>query len=134
MLNLRPLIILTAIAASVSVQVVAQQPAAPAGVVATTNNPNLTVASVKLENGIRASKVIGTAVYTDANEKVGVVDDLILTDGNKATVAIVAVGGVLGLGSKLVAMPFDQIKREADRVVLPGATKDSLAAMPSFVY
>ena len=108
--------------------------APPAGVVATTNNPNLAVASVRLENGVRASKVIGSGVYSDQNERIGSVDDLIMTEGDKITVAVVSVGGFLGLGSKLVAVPFDQLKRDADRVTLQGATKDSLNAMPNFVY
>lgn len=107
---------------------------APAGLVATVNNPNLAVAAVKLENGVRASKLIGATVYSEQNEGVGSVDDLIMTGDNKVTVVVVAVGGFLGLGSKLVAVPFDQLKRDADHVVLPGATKDTLNAMPNFVY
>lgn len=113
----------------------AQQPAVtPPGLVATTNNPNLAVATVKLENGTRTSKIVGASVYTDGNEKLGTVDDVILTEGDKATVAIVAIGGVLGVGSKLVALPFTQLRREADKIVLTGVTKDALAAMPSFTY
>ncbi len=104
------------------------------GVVATTNNPNLAVANVKLENGARVSKIIGLSVYTDSNEKVGTVDDVVLTEGDKATVAVISVGGFLGIGSKLVAIPFDQLKRDADKATLPGATKDSLNAMPGLVY
>lgn len=108
--------------------------APPAGVVATTNNPNLAVASVRMENGVRASKLIGGAVYSDGNERVGSVDDLIMTENDKITVAVIAVGGFLGLGSKLVAVPFGQLKRDGDHVVLAGATKDMLNAMPNFVY
>ncbi len=104
------------------------------GVVATTNNPNLAVANVKLENGARVSKIIGLTVYTDGNEKVGTVDDVVLTEGDKATVAVISVGGFLGIGSKLVAVPFDQLKRDTDKATLPGATKDSLNAMPGLVY
>ncbi len=134
MTNLRSLAAMALATAIVALPATAQQPAPASGVVATTNNPNLAVATVKLENGARTSKIVGTAVYTDANEKIGTVDDLILTEGDKVTVAIISIGGVLGLGSKLVALPFDQLKRESDKVVLVGATKDSLNAMPSFVY
>lgn len=111
-----------------------QTPAPPAGVVATTNNPNLAVASVRLESGVRASKLIGAAVNSDQNERIGSVDDLVMTDENKVTVAVISVGGFLGLGSKLVAVPFDQLKRDGDHMVLQGATKDTLNAMPSLVY
>ena len=106
----------------------------PPGVVATTNNPNLSVATVRLENGTRTSKLIGSAVYSDGNERIGSLDDLIMTEGNRVTVAIVSVGGFLGLGSKLVAFPFGQLRMEADKVVLPGATKESLNGMPGFMY
>ncbi len=111
-----------------------QTSAPPAGVVATTNNPNLAVASVRLDSGVRASKLIGAAVNSDQNERIGSVDDLVMTDGNKITVAVISVGGFLGLGSKLVAVPFDQLKRDGDHMVLQGATKDTLNAMPSLVY
>ncbi|HYZ60819.1 MAG TPA: PRC-barrel domain-containing protein [Acetobacteraceae bacterium] len=104
------------------------------GVVATTNNPNLAVAAVKLENGVRASKIIGAPVRGDTDQDIGKVDDLIMTEGNKVTVAIVSVGGFLGLGSKLVAFPFDQLRMQGDRILVSGVTKDSLNAMPSFQY
>lgn len=106
----------------------------PGGVVATTNNPNLAVAAVKLENGVRVSKVVGAAVYSDQNERIGTVDDLVMTDGKTVTVVVISVGGFLGLGSKLVVMPYEKLKRDGDRVMLPGATKDALNAMPNFVY
>lgn len=149
MLKLRSVAIMSLIAALAALPAAAQQadqtplpadtsaPAssgAPAGLVATVNNPNLAVASVKLENGVRASKLIGATVYSEQNERVGSVDDLVMTEGDKVTVAVVSVGGFLGLGSKLVAVPFDQLKRDADHVTLPGATKDTLNAMPNFVY
>jgi len=153
-LNVRSVAIMTVVAALTALPVVAQQagqsdappasaapaptpapaPAQPGGLVATTNNPNLSVASVRLENGVRASKVVGSTVYNEQNERVGSVDDLIMTEDDKVTVAIISVGGFLGLGSKLVAVPFGQLKRDADRVVLTGATKDTLNGMPSFVY
>lgn len=152
MLNVRSVAIMTVVTALTALPVVAQQagqsdappasaapapapaPAQPGGLVATTNNPNLSVASVRLENGVRASKVIGSTVYNEQNERVGSVDDLIMTEDDKVTVAVISVGGFLGLGSKLVAVPFGQLKRDADRVVLTGATKDTLNGMPSFVY
>lgn len=136
MLKLSSAIVTILVAAMTALPVAAQQTdqAAPPGVVATTNNPNLSVASVRLENGVRTSKLIGSAVYSEQNERIGSVDDLVMTGDDKITVAIVSVGGFLGMGSKLVAMPFGQLKRDGDHVVLQGATKDSLNAMPNFVY
>ncbi len=95
----------------------------------------LAVSQVKLANGLRASKLIGASVYNEANEKIGTVDDLILSTEDKAVVAVIQVGGFLGAGGKLVAVPYTQLRLEKDnKVVMAGATKDELNALPSFTY
>ncbi len=104
----------------------------PTGVVATTNNPNLAVATIRLESGVRAGKIIGEAVQNEHDDRVGTVDDLILSPESKVTMAIVSVGGFLGMGSKLVAVPWTQLKAQGDHLILPGATKASLNAAPNF--
>lgn len=100
----------------------------------TVNNPDLQIASVKLENGYRASKVIGAAVYNDQNQQIGTVDDIVLNPQNTATLAVVQVGGFLGVGGKLVALPYTQLDRDGGKVKLPHADKNSLNAMPTFTY
>jgi sporulation protein YlmC with PRC-barrel domain len=119
-----------------SSQALSSQAAPPSltGVVTTTNNPNLALATVKLESGKRASKIIGAAVQNDQNQRVGTVDDLILSPESKVTMAVVSVGGFLGVGNKLVAVPWGQLKAEGDHLVLPGATKDTMGAAPGFQY
>jgi hypothetical protein len=100
-------------------------------------NPDLTVATVKLQGGSRISKLIGSAVYNDQNEKIGSLDDLILKDGNRIVMGVVSVGGFLGMGNKQVAVPYDQLHLETDTdqtKIIPGASKDALNAMPTFTY
>lgn len=89
--------------------------------------------------GVRASKVIGSSVYNDKDEKVGSVDDLVIgTD--QALHAVITVGGILGVGGKMVEVPFAKLqfgnaKGSSDnRVVMPGATKDALNAMPEYHF
>ncbi len=117
-------------------QASAQAPGAPdAKLTPAPGNPNLSVASVRMDGGVRASKVIGAGVYSDGNTQIGTIDDLIMAPDNAVVLAIISVGGVMGLGGKLVALPIGQLQKPADgRYILPGATKDSLNAMPSFVY
>ena len=100
----------------------------------TVSNPNLQVASVKLEDGYRASKVIGAAVYNDQNQQIGSVDDIILNPQNQAVLAVVSVGGFLGVGGKLIAMPYGDLKRDDGKIMMPHADKNSLASMPSFTF
>jgi len=92
----------------------------------------------KLGNAWRASKVHGSSVYNDQNEKVGSIDDLIIDRNDHVVYAVLSVGGFLGMGNHLVAVPYDQLvinadaKGKVDKVILRGATKDSLKAMPEF--
>jgi hypothetical protein len=65
----------------------------------------------------------------------GWVDDVLMTDSDhKAGTAVISVGGLLGMGSKLVSVPFDQLLIENDRIVMLGATKASLEGMAEYRY
>jgi sporulation protein YlmC with PRC-barrel domain len=85
--------------------------------------------------GQRASKLIGSTVTNDKNEKVGKLDDIIV-DNNRVMYAVLQVGGFLGLGSHLVAVPYDSLKVDeaGKNVVLPGASKDELKKLAEFKY
>ncbi len=48
--------------------------------------------------------------------------------------AILSVGGFLGMGTHLVAVPFSEIRIVQKEMQLPDATKDSLEALPEFKY
>jgi sporulation protein YlmC with PRC-barrel domain len=89
---------------------------------------------LKVANGYRASKFMDKSVVNDANETVGTVDDIIVSPTGGDAVAIVSVGGFLGMGTKLVAIPYGDIKVNGDKLTVPGATKDSLKALPEFKY
>jgi hypothetical protein len=97
--------------------------------------PDLAVATVRATAGHRASKIVGAAVYNGANQQIGTVDDIILNQDGKAQLAIIAVGGFLGVGSKLVAEPYSALKLDpSGKVLLPDGSKDSLNNMPAFTY
>lgn len=85
----------------------------------------------------RAHDLVGTNIKNTADDTIGEIEDLIITANNNVPKAIISVGGFLGMGDKLVAVPYDalQISRvdEKDRVVY-NATKEELQAMPSFEY
>ncbi len=89
---------------------------------------------IKVATGYRASKVIGTSVVNDANDTVGKIDDVIIGQDGKAPFVVLSVGGFLGMGDKLVVLPYDQLRTTGGKVVLPGATKDALKALPEFKY
>ncbi|WP_114948882.1 PRC-barrel domain-containing protein [Microvirga calopogonii] len=58
----------------------------------------------------RASKLDGLNVYSQDNEKIGDISELIVDSNGKIQAVVVGGGGFLGLGEQDVAIPFDQIK------------------------
>jgi hypothetical protein len=87
-----------------------------------------------LATGYRTSKVVGSTVVNEADVTVGTIDDLIVTPGEKVPFAVLSVGGFLGIGTKYVVVPFSSLQVKDKKMVLPGATKDSLMALPEFKY
>jgi hypothetical protein len=87
----------------------------------------------------RASKVIGSTVYNDHDEKIGSIDDVLIAKDGRLS-AVLSVGGFLGMGSKYVEVQYSDLtfgntQRDSDnRVVLKGATKESLKTQPAFNY
>jgi len=104
--------------------------------VAGSTTTGVTVEEIKtIALGWSAKKqILGKPVYNDKDEKVGDVDDLIIAPDSSVSYAIIGVGGFLGLGERQVAIPVNHFKSGDGRIVLPGATKDALQAMPSFQY
>ena len=88
----------------------------------------------KVAAGYRASKVIGSSVVNDANQKIGKIDDLLVTRDGKEPYAVLSVGGFLGMGSRMVVIRYDSLKFADNKIVLPGGTKDGLKMLPPFQY
>jgi hypothetical protein len=85
--------------------------------------------------GYRASKLAGSDVQNDRNEKIGTIDDIII-GRDRALFAVLQIGGFLGLGGQLVAVPFEslQLDEPGGKIVLPGASKDELKKLTPFKY
>jgi sporulation protein YlmC with PRC-barrel domain len=74
---------------------------------------------------IRASKMIGSAVYDVHNRKIGRVKDLVLDRDGQVASAVVDVGAFLGMGGKYVAVSPRDIKTDHNRLTLD-MTKEQL--------
>jgi sporulation protein YlmC with PRC-barrel domain len=104
--------------------------------------PQAGVSLVKVDlsvvsQGYRMSKLIGSSVINDKNEKIGTVDDVIADKVTKQlNFAVLQVGGFLGLGGRLVAVPYDSlvIDDTGQKITLPAASKDELKKLSEFNY
>jgi sporulation protein YlmC with PRC-barrel domain len=68
------------------------------------------VSDSSFQGNWRASKLVGLKVYNDNNESVGSINDLLTDKSGNIKAVVIGVGGFLGVGEHLVAVPFDKIK------------------------
>jgi uncharacterized protein YrrD len=79
-------------------------------------------------------QIIGSPVFNDLNERIGSIDDVIVTPDKSVSYAIINAGGFLAVTKHDVAVPVSQLKLIDHKLVLAGATKDALKANPPFEY
>lgn len=78
--------------------------------------------------------VLGKSVYNEDGKAVGKIDDVIVAPDKAVSYAIIGAGGFLGMGKHDVAIPVNQFRVENNKIMLPGATKEALKALPQFEY
>ena len=70
----------------------------------------VTTSEQSVQGDWRTSKIIGLNVYNDNNDNIGSISDLLTDKNGNIKAAVLGVGGFLGVGEHLVAVPFDKIK------------------------
>jgi sporulation protein YlmC with PRC-barrel domain len=70
----------------------------------------------------RASKMVGLSVYNDNNESLGTINDLLMDKNGNTKAVVIGVGGFLGVGEHLVAVPFEKIKFINEPVAYTGSS------------
>jgi sporulation protein YlmC with PRC-barrel domain len=123
-----------------------------------TGNDNGPSGSLVKTHGMwRARAIDGATVYNAQGQNIGTINNLLLNSSGKAEKAIISVGGFIGIGNRLVEVPFSHLtfKPSTDNngggataggnnggnghqqdysIVLKNATKKSLSNMPAFNY
>jgi len=79
-------------------------------------------------------QIIGQSVYNDKQERIGTVEDIIISPDKTVSYGIVGAGGFLGFDRRDVAIPVKQFQMTEGKLVLPGGTKEALREMPPFEY
>jgi sporulation protein YlmC with PRC-barrel domain len=120
----------------------AMQPAPNSGAATTTTTTTQTQSinfkSTMGQDEMLASEVSGLEVRNAAGEDLGDINDLVMDQTGKPQVAIIGVGGFLGLGEKDVGVPFEALtfapSSDGKTVVRLDVTKDALKSAPNFVF
>lgn len=83
-----------------------------------------------------AHRLVGTKVLNAQAEEIGEVKDVVVNSQGTATGFVIGVGGFLGLGDKLVAVPFASVEVgdvvAGSRIVVVPVSKEQLKAAPAF--
>jgi sporulation protein YlmC with PRC-barrel domain len=90
---------------------------------ATTDRSNMAPAAASdssFQGTWRASKIIGLSVYNDSNESLGSINDMLTDKDGNIKAVVVGVGGFLGVGEHLVAVPLEKIKFVNEPVAYSG--------------
>jgi sporulation protein YlmC with PRC-barrel domain len=85
---------------------------------------------------LRASRLVGKTVRNAEGENLGEIDELLITtDDEDDMQLILSVGGFLGIGDKLVAVPYDELRvaPSGDQLFID-RTRAQLEAAPAFGY
>lgn len=104
----------------------AQSPSTPNDT--TRNSPTTTMSDTSttspssFQGNWRASKLVGLSVYNEKNESVGSINDMLTDKNGKITAVVIGVGGFLGVGEHLVAVPFEKVKFSDQPVAYTGAS------------
>jgi hypothetical protein len=84
---------------------------------------------------VKGARLIGADVVNSANDKLGDVDEVLVTTDGRVNAIVVAMGGVLGMGERKVVLPFERLRFSSqgnDLVVKTDVSLETLNAMPEY--
>lgn len=87
--------------------------------------PTASATTTSASNEWRASKMAGLRVYNDSNENIGSINDLLMDKSGAIKMAVIGVGGFLGMGEHLVAIPYEKLKFSEEAVAYNTGTGTS---------
>jgi sporulation protein YlmC with PRC-barrel domain len=109
--------------------------AAMAGPYQTVADSNPLFQTEQQPNEWRMYNYIGQHVFNANGDKVGVVHDVMFEQNGKVSTVLISVGGFLGVGAKLVGVPFQAItyvEKNGVRQITVPLTKEKLLAAPDY--
>lgn len=98
-----------------------------------TTMPASPSATAPAPGAIKGSTLINMDVKNSADEKIGDIDDVIVGADGKVQQVIISVGGFLGVGTRKVAVAWNELKVDANAdVAWVNMSREQLAAVPEF--
>lgn len=88
---------------------------------------------VKARDTLRGGSIIGKDVVNTAGENIGEVKEIAVTPDGRVSNVVVSVGGFLGVGDRLVALPWNSLEiSTATNEIKANVTKSDISQAPVF--
>lgn len=84
---------------------------------------------------VKGARLIGADLVNSTNDKLGDVDEVLVTTDGRVNAVVVAMGGVMGLGERKVVVPWERLRfssQGSDLVVKTDVSRETLDAMPEY--
>jgi sporulation protein YlmC with PRC-barrel domain len=104
---------------------------------APTQDGNTVMLGQATSGPVSVSRIYKQPIHTPQDERIGEVEDILLSTDGQATALIVGVGGFLGTGETHVAVPYKSVslttRGDRPRVVMD-TTREQLKSVATFRY
>ena len=91
------------------------------------------ISDQSLKGPQRSSQLKGMSVKNPQGQNLGKIDDLVIADDGMVKYVILSHGGLLGIGDKLIPIPWKALKPGEDKKYLTvNITKETLEKAPNF--
>ncbi|HEX5764351.1 MAG TPA: PRC-barrel domain-containing protein [Woeseiaceae bacterium] len=77
-------------------------------------------------------EIVGKSVVSQQGEEIGTIDEVVMDTNSQQQLAVIDVGGFLGIGEKSVAISFDQLELSDDGRVQSDLTRETLQSQPEY--
>jgi hypothetical protein len=81
---------------------------------------------------IGTEELVGKTVVSQQGEEIGEIEEIVMDNDTQKHLAVVDVGGFLGIGEKSVAVEFDQLELSDDGRVQSDLTRETLQSQPEY--
>jgi len=77
-------------------------------------------------------EIVGKEVVSQQGEEIGEIEDVVVDTSSQMKLAVIDVGGFLGIGEKSVAVSFDQLELSDDGRIRSDLTRETLESQPEY--
>ncbi len=84
------------------------------------------------DHSMSVKSMLGAPIYNEQHEKIGTIENIMVTGSATEPIAVLSVGDYLGSGPKFVGVPLSHLQLQGTSAMMMPATKKMLSDLPSY--